>query len=44
MRRLILGVAHLVTGNEAVAVRKAIAYRYGITYKLFRFTTRSVRC
>lgn len=29
------GVAHLVTGNEAVAVRKAIANRYGITYKLF---------
>ena len=29
------GVARLVTGTEAVAVRKAIAKRYGITYKLF---------
>jgi len=29
------GVARLVTGTEAVAVRKAIAERYGITYKLF---------
>ena len=29
------GVAHLVTGAEAVAVRKAISKRYGLTYKLF---------
>lgn len=29
------GVARLVTGTEAVAVRKTIAKRYGITYKLF---------
>jgi len=29
------GFARLVTGTEAVAVRKAIAKRYGITYKLF---------
>ncbi|MFM7650105.1 MAG: PPOX class F420-dependent oxidoreductase [Acidimicrobiaceae bacterium] len=29
------GVAHLVTGAEAVAVRKAISRRYGLTYKLF---------
>jgi PPOX class probable F420-dependent enzyme len=29
------GFARLVTGTEAVAVRKAISKRYGITYKLF---------
>jgi len=29
------GVAHLVIGAEAVAVRKAISKRYGLTYKLF---------
>ena len=29
------GTAHLVTGSQAVAVRKAIARRYGITYRLF---------
>ncbi|MFZ9830005.1 MAG: PPOX class F420-dependent oxidoreductase [Ilumatobacteraceae bacterium] len=29
------GVAHLVNGAEAVAVRKAISKRYGLTYKLF---------
>jgi len=29
------GDAHLVTGAEAVAVRKAISKRYGLTYKLF---------
>jgi len=29
------GFARLVTGTEAVAVRKAIAKRYGITYKIF---------
>ncbi len=29
------GVARLVTGSEAIAVRKAIAKRYGITYKIF---------
>ena len=29
------GVAHLVTGAEAVAVRKAVSKRYGLTYKLF---------
>ena len=29
------GTAHLVTGSQAVAVRKAIAKRYGITYRLF---------
>jgi len=29
------GTARLVTGHEAVAVRKAIAKRYGLTYKLF---------
>jgi PPOX class probable F420-dependent enzyme len=29
------GVAHLVTGAHAVAVRKAISKRYGLTYKLF---------
>ena len=29
------GTAHLVIGDQAVAVRKAIAKRYGITYRLF---------
>ena len=29
------GVARLVTGEQAVAVRKAIAKQYGLTYKLF---------
>ena len=29
------GTAHLVTGDQAVAVRKAISKRYGLTYKLF---------
>ena len=29
------GVARLVTGDQAVAVRKAISKRYGLTYKLF---------
>lgn len=29
------GIARLVLGSEAVAVRKAIAKRYGITYKIF---------
>ena len=29
------GVARLVTGSEAIAIRKAIAKRYGITYKIF---------
>ena len=29
------GTAKLVVGDEAVAVRKAIAKRYGLTYKLF---------
>ena len=29
------GTAKLVIGDEAVAVRKAIAKRYGLTYKLF---------
>ncbi|MFM8001350.1 MAG: PPOX class F420-dependent oxidoreductase [Actinomycetota bacterium] len=29
------GTARLVLGDEAVAVRKAIAKRYGLTYKLF---------
>ena len=29
------GMARLVVGDEAVAVRKAIAKRYGLTYKLF---------
>lgn len=29
------GVAHLVTGDQAIAVRKAISKRYGLTYKLF---------
>ena len=30
-----IGMARLVTGTEAIAVRKAIAKRYGITYKIF---------
>ncbi len=30
-----LGVAMLVTGEQAVAVRRAIAKQYGLTYKLF---------
>ena len=29
------GTARLVTGDQAVAVRKAISKRYGLTYKLF---------
>ena len=29
------GTAHLVIGDQAVAVRKAIAKRYGITYRMF---------
>jgi len=29
------GTARLVLGDEAVAVRKAIAKRYGLTYRLF---------
>ena len=29
------GTAHLVFGSQAVAVRKAIARRYGVTYRLF---------
>ena len=29
------GIAHLVMGDQAVAVRKAIAKRYGITYRMF---------
>jgi PPOX class probable F420-dependent enzyme len=29
------GTAHLVSGDQAVAVRKAIAKRYGLTYRLF---------
>ena len=29
------GVSRLVTGSEAIAIRKAIAKRYGITYKIF---------
>ena len=29
------GIAHLVIGDQAVAVRKAIAKRYGITYRMF---------
>ena len=29
------GVARLVTGEQAVAVRTAIAKQYGLTYKLF---------
>ena len=29
------GVARLVTGDQAVAVRKVISKRYGLTYKLF---------
>ena len=29
------GVARLVTGSEAIEVRRAIAKRYGITYKIF---------
>ncbi len=29
------GVARLVIGDQAVAVRKAISKRYGLTYKLF---------
>ncbi len=29
------GIARLVVGREAVAVRKAIAKQYGITYRLF---------
>jgi uncharacterized protein len=29
------GIARLALGSEAVAVRKAIAKRYGITYKIF---------
>ncbi len=29
------GVARLVMGSEAIAVRKAIAKRYGVTYKIF---------
>ena len=29
------GIARLVVGREAIAVRKAIAKRYGITYKIF---------
>ena len=29
------GTAHLVNGDQAVAVRKAIAKQYGLTYKLF---------
>ena len=29
------GTARLVVGDEAVAVRKAIAKRYGLTYMLF---------
>ena len=29
------GTANLVIGDQAVAVRKAIAKRYGITYRLF---------
>ncbi len=29
------GIAHLVIGDQAVAVRKAIGKRYGITYRLF---------
>ena len=29
------GTAHLVTGSQAVAVRKAIARRYRVTYRLF---------
>ena len=30
-----LGSAHLVNGDQAVAVRKAVAKRYGLTYRLF---------
>ena len=29
------GTAHLVTGSQAVAVRKTIARRYRVTYRLF---------
>ena len=29
------GTAHLVIGDQAIAVRKAIAKRYGLTYRLF---------
>ena len=29
------GIAHLVIGDQAVAIRKAIAKRYGITYRMF---------
>jgi len=29
------GVARLVTGDEALAVRRAVARRYGLTYRLF---------
>lgn len=29
------GVARLVTGDQAIAVRKAISKRYGLTYKIF---------
>ena len=31
----IVGTARLVTGDEAIAVRKAIGKRYGIRYRLF---------
>lgn len=31
------GTARLVIGEQAVAVRKAIAKQYGVTYKLFSF-------
>ena len=32
---ILSGTARLVTGDQAVAVRKAISKRYGLTYKLF---------
>lgn len=32
------GTARLVTGDDAVAVRRAVARRYGLTYRLFSVT------